>query len=217
MSRAEEFLKNEKDHFGKVYVDITYAIDKISPFIDTKDLNQRKYVSRLPILKKYIELIEAAESEVNKGGFLHSLSNDKYIELLKSYKHDSDEQFRQLEHCAQCQFLSYMDQSKFDGCLGCRAGSSVAYSDFKAVCVSLHDDFIIDLTNDATGQAERYKVLATLQNIARDTRYIIIEGLHTGEKFVLYYYPGISDDSYGEITDPEEFDEVVSYYQQVGQ
>ena len=62
---------------------------------------------------------------------------------------------------------------------------------------------------------EKYLVLATLQNPQRDIRYIIIEGINTREKFLLYYYPGISEDTYGEITDEGEFDDVVSTFESV--
>ncbi|EET84138.1 conserved hypothetical protein, partial [Clostridium carboxidivorans P7] len=45
MNKAEEFLKIEKDKYSKIYVDITYAIDNISPFLDQSTLKSRKYVS----------------------------------------------------------------------------------------------------------------------------------------------------------------------------
>jgi hypothetical protein len=49
MSKAKEFLENEKNIYGKVYVDINYAIDNVSPFLENNILKQRKYVSKLPI------------------------------------------------------------------------------------------------------------------------------------------------------------------------
>ena len=41
----------------------------------------------------------------------------------------------------------------------------------------------------------------------------MFENINSKEKFILHYYPGISEDTYGEITDPEEFDYIVSTYQ----
>lgn len=215
MSRDEEFLKNEKDHYGKIYVDLTYAIDNISPFIDSKDLNNRKYVAKLPILKKYIELIEAAELELHKkSGFSRFFSDNKYTDLLGTYKSDNLETLTQLENCGRCEHRNCMEE-KFDGCLGCKSGSRVVYCDNKKINVRFHDNWILDLTNDRTGQADRYNVLATLQDIEIDKKYIIIENLMTKEKFILYYFPGISEDSYGEIGDAEEFDFIVSTYQSI--
>lgn len=213
MSKDMEFLKNEKDHYGKIYVDLTYAIDNISPFIDSRELNNRKYVSKLPILKKYIDLIEAAQGELsNKSGFSKFFSDNKYTDLLNTYKRDNMETLSQLENCGLCVYRNCMED-RFDGCLGCKSGSRIVYCDNKKISVRLHDNWILDLTNDRAGSSDRYTVLATLQDIELDRKYIIIENLITKEKFILHYYPGISEDSYGEITDPEEFDFIVSTYQ----
>ena len=209
MGRAEEFLKHEKERYGKVYVDLTYAVDNISPFVDKEDLNRRKYVTKLPVLKKYIDLVESAEREAHKkGGFLN------YIDLLNSYKKDNFEALNQLEHCSQCVHRN-CTESKFDGCLGCRENSKIVYCDHERINVTFHDNWILTLNNDRTGDVDRHKVLATLQDVIKDQKYIIIENIRTDEKFVLYYYPGITEDTYGEIGDAEEFDYVVSTYQSV--
>lgn len=213
MSKDIEFLKNEKDRYGKIYIDLTYAIDNISPFIDSKELNNRKYVAKLPILKKYIELIEAAHGELSKkSGFFRLFSDNKYINLLDTYKRDNMETLAQLENCGRCVYRNCMED-RFDGCLGCKSGSRIVFCDNKKISVRLHDNWLLDLTNDRTGAPDKYNVLATLQDIELDRKYIIIENLITKEKFILHYYPGISEDSYGEITDPEEFDFIVSTYQ----
>jgi hypothetical protein len=215
MGRAEDFLKKEKERYGKVYVDLTYAIDNISPFLEREELNQRKFVTKLPVLKRYIELIESAEREVSKkGGFLSFFNDDKYTDLLNSYKKDNADVFNQLENCNKCVHKN-STSNKFDGCLGCRENSRIAYSDNERINVTFHDNWILTLNNDRTGDIDRHKVLATLQDIQRDQKYIIIENLRTDEKFVLYYHPGISEDSYGEISDPEEFDFIVQTYQGV--
>ena len=215
MSKDEEFLKNEKDRYGKIYVDLTYAIDNISPFIDSKELNNRKYVTKLPVLKKYIDLIEAAQGEINKkSGFSRLFSDNKYTDLLRTYKQDNRETLTQLENCSGCVHRNCME-SKFDGCLGCKTGSRIVYSDNKKINVRFHDNWILNLTNDRTGEPDSYTVLATLQDIELDRKYIIIANLITKEKFILYYYPGISEDSYGEISDPTEFDFIVSTFQSI--
>jgi hypothetical protein len=215
MGRAESFLKHERERYGKAYVDLTYAIDNISPFLEREELNKRKYVTKLPVLKRYIDLIESAEREVNKkGGFLSFFNDDKYIDLLNSYKKDNADALNQLEHCSKCVHRN-CTEGKFDGCLGCRENSRIVHCDHERINVTFHDNWILTLNNDRTGDVDKFKVLATLQDAQKNQKYIIIENVRTDEKFVLYYYPGISEDSYGEISDPEEFDYVVSTYQSV--
>jgi hypothetical protein len=215
MGKAEDFLKHEREHYGKVYVDLTYAIDNISPFLEREKLNNRRFVTKLPVLKRYIDLIESAEREVRKkGGFLSFFNDDKYIDLLNSYKHDNVDTLTQLVNCGKCVYRNCTEDN-FDGCLGCRENSRIVHCDHERINVTFHDSWMLTLNNDRTGEVDRFKVLATLQDIVKNQKYIIIENLRNDEKFVLYYYPGISEDSYGEITDAEEFDFIVSTYQSV--
>ena len=45
-------------------------------------------------------------------------------------------------------------------------------------------------------------------------KYIIIQNLlNPEERFILYYYPGISEDEFGEIEDSQEFDYIASVYE----
>lgn len=211
----EHFLKNEKDHYGKIYVDINYGIDKISPFISEKELARRKYVSRLPILKKYIDSIEAAERETDKSSFFGKFSSGKYVDLLEGYKHDKREELKQLEACTKCQCLNCLAECRFEGCGGCREGGFVAACDHEKISTVFYDNYTIDLCNEKTGKDEKYSVHAILEDFQRDKKYIIIEGIYNKEKYILYYYPGISEDSYGEITDEKEFEYVVSSFESI--
>lgn len=215
MSKVNEFLKSEKNKYGKIYVDINYAIDNVSPFLEESTLKSRKYVAKASVLKKYIELLQATESEINKGGFFSRFNNDKYINLLDDYKRDNSGSLNQLEKCSKCKCLNCTASCKFDSCLACRDNSYIAYCDHKKVNVSKPENFILDLTNNRTGSNDRYMVLGILQDVELDTKYIIIENIINKEKFILHYYPGISDDSYGEISNPEEFDFVVTTFQSI--
>lgn len=217
MDKVYQFIKLEKDKYGKIFVDISYAIDNVSPFLDKKILARRKYTAKIPTLKKYIELIESAESELDTKKFFKKLKGDKYISLLESYKNDHLESLSQLEKCANCECLSCTADCKFDSCLGCKIGSKIAYCDREKINVTKHNNFSINLVNDRTGENNRYTVLSTLQDIKLDKKYIIVENLLSKEKFILYYYPGISEDSYGEISNAEEFDFIVSTFQSVDQ
>ncbi len=213
MNKAEQFLKDEKDKYGKLYVTLSYAVDKISPFVEENKKNRRQYYSKLPYLKKYIDLIESAEQEIKNSSFFDRFGENRYIELLKDYKNDNMEYFNQLERCSQCSCLNCVAQCSFGSCLSCREKSNIVSCDHQAINVTSHDNFILSLTNNKTGNSDSYLVAATLEDISKDMKYIVIENIDTDEKFILHYFPGISEDTYGEITDPEEFDKIVSIYQ----
>lgn len=215
MSKAYQFLKCEKDKYGKIFVAINYAIDNISPFLDKDILNRRKYVSKISTLKKYIDLIEAAQSELDTGNFFNRLKSDKYISILEDYKNDNLESLSQLEKCSTCQCLNCISECKFDSCLGCKNSSKIIHCDKRKINITKHDNFSLNLTNDKTGESDSYVVLAVLQDIELEKKYIIIQNIHSKDKFILYYYPGISEDSYGEISDAEEFDFIVSTFQSI--
>lgn len=216
MSRDLEFIKSEKDVWGKVFIDISYGIDNVAPFLSEQTLKIRKYHGKVDILKKYISLLDSAEMEASKASssFFSKFKDNKYIPLLSSYKNDNRGDFNQLNHCAKCACLNCPKDCSFNTCSGCRTGSFIKKCDHEKINVTVHDDFILNLTNNSTGRASRYKVLATLQDCEVDRQYIIIENIMDKEdKFVLYYYPGISEDTYGEISDGEEFDFVVETFQ----
>jgi len=213
MSKAEQLLKYEKDKYGKLYVDLSYAIDNISDFVEKSTLSRRQYYAKLPYLKKYIELIQSAEQEIKNSSFFDRFNDSKYIDLLEKYKNDNIEYFRQLEKCSLCSCLNCSAECRFDSCLACRENSNIVSCDHNKINVTKHDNFLLNLTNNNSGSSDSYYVLATLQDILKDTKYIMFENINSKEKFILHYYPGISEDTYGEITDPEEFDYIVSTYQ----
>ena len=215
---AKELIKADKEHYGKLYYDITSAIDEIAPFLSQEELDKKKFVSRLPVLKKYIEALQSADNEINKKGIFKLFEGDKYSDLLISYKQDNEDELKQLEMCSKCICKNCVESCKFDGCMGCRNGQHLVKCDKKKLNVSFHDSFTVDLTNQATGVNKKYKVLATMQNIELDRRYIIIGGMYSidkDEKYILYYYPKISQDEYGEITDENEFDKIVETYESI--
>lgn len=215
MSKTEEFISRDKEFYGKIYSDIAFAIDDISGLIDERDFKNRKYTSKQPILAKYIELLNSAESESknkNKGFFKNLFEDDKYINLLESYKTDHRSELNQLEDCTSCQCLKCTAQCKFDSCGRCSDRGKVASCDHSRTNVVTYKNRTLDLTNNDTGMDDRYNVLAIVQDVLKDKRYILIENISNGERFILYYYPGIKEDSYGEITNEEDFNFAAEAY-----
>lgn len=213
MSNTIEFINNERKTIGKTYTEIAYAINDISPFLDNNILNNRKYYYKLPILKKYIDLLNEVEFNSKKKKFSF-FKKDNSIEILEKYKLDNLESFNQFECCSKCSCLNCIKDCTFQSCNGCRANSYIKSCDKTKLNVRFHNDFILDLTNNNTGKSNRYKVLATIENCMENKLYIVLENLsNKNDKLILYYYPGISNDDFGEITDENEFNLIVKTYE----
>lgn len=218
MSSTEDFIKQDKDFYGKIFVDVSYAIDNISPFVEEKVLNGRKYVVKLPVVKKYIDLLDAAEKENQNKGIFKIFGSNKYIDLLTMYKRDNEKDLNRLKNCSQCACLNCSASCKFDSCLGCKEGAKIQKCDHSKINISLHEHFILDLTNEKTGSPDRYNVLLTLQDVQLDRKYIIFQSINSSinsDKFILYYYPNISEETYGEITDADEFDYIAGIFESI--
>lgn len=215
MGKLSEYISNENVKYGGIYSDITYAINEIEPFIDSKILNQRKYKASLPILSNYMDLIDSVKADSGKEKYFGFLKDDKSINILENYKNENYGDFYQLEKCHKCECLNCPKECSFDTCLGCREGSRVVSCDHNNFCVVIFDEFIVPLSNDSTGDVNDYEVLAVIQDILKNKRYILLDGIDTDDKLVLYYYPGISQTTYGEITDEQEFDNIISIYQSI--
>jgi len=215
MSKLGEYISKEKEKYGSIYSDITYAINEIEPFIDSKILRQRKYTTHLPILSKYMSLIDSVEADSGKEKFLGFLKDDKSINVLEEYKNEHYGDIIQLEKCHKCECLNCPKECSFDTCLGCREGSKVVSCDHNKMCTVFFDNFVIPLNNDSTDEVNDYEVLAVVQDVSIDKRYILLDGVDIDNKLVLYYYPGISSTTYGEITNEQEFDNVISIYQSI--
>lgn len=215
MSKDLELLKLEKDVWGKVYVDISYGIDNVAPFLNENTLKVRKYYGKVDVLKRYITLLENSDAECKKNAssFFGRFKENNSIFLISSYKNDNILQFNQLKNCSKCACLNCPKDCDFNSCRGCREDSFIKKCDHEKINMTVHDNFILNLTNNSTGRPSSYKVLATLQDSELQRQYIIIENIIDKEdKFVLYYYPGISEDDYGEISDAEEFDFIVETF-----
>ena len=57
--------------------------------------------------------------------------------------------------------------------------------------------------------------MAIIQDAENGKRYIVIENVGDRERFILYLYPRISEDEYGEITDETDFNFAASAYENV--
>lgn len=209
-----DYINEERRYWGKVYTDVAYAISEISSFISEKDLKNRKYFTKASILQEYTKLLDSAEAECKKKSLFSMFKSNPSINLIQDFKAKNRETFTQLEKCSYCECLNCAFDCKFKKCSSCRSGSLICSCDKEKVNVRKFDNFTLDLTNNDTGRASTYKALAVVEDCTLDNLYILLESLNnSNDKLVLYYYPGIRDDSFGEITDATEFDFIVETYQ----
>lgn len=213
MGRAEDFIKKEQDDLGSLLYKVNGAIAEIAPFIEEETLKNRKYYSRLDTLKEYTRFLDVMMGKEKKDGIFGFLNDSRRITEIEKEKRKYILHIKQIEKCTECKCLNCIKTCKFDGCEGCREKAFVRECDKEAYNTVFHKDFILDLDKD--GRSSRYNVLATMQNIEINQRYIIIQDINSGEKFILHYYPGISNSDYGEITNPDEFDFVVKNFERL--
>lgn len=45
MDKDLDFIETERNYWGKIYTEIMFALNEVSPFIEEKKLKQRKYYS----------------------------------------------------------------------------------------------------------------------------------------------------------------------------
>lgn len=213
-NRDIDFINKERRYWGKIYTDIAYAISEVSPFLSEKDLKTRKYFTKASILQEYTKLLDSAEADCKKKALFLMFKSNPSISLLQDFKSKNMESFKQLEDCYKCECLNCAFECNFKKCASCRNGSLICSCDKERVNVRKFDDFTLDLTNNDSGISSKYNVLAIVEDCSLNNLYILLENLNnSNDKLVLYYYPGIKEDSYGEITNPEEFDFIVETYQ----
>jgi hypothetical protein len=219
MSKTEQFISKEKEHYGKLYSTVEFAIDEIKNFVDKNTLKSRKYYTRQGVLEKYIELLDASNTDSKQKGFISGLfESDKYINLLNDYKKDHEEEINQLINCSKCQCLKCISECKFDSCRGCSNGKHIVDCDHQRTSIYFFDSSKyseLNLVNNNTGEEDTYTILAIIQDALKDKRYIIIENSSTNERFILYYYPRLPEDDYGEISSEEDFNFAAEAYEGV--
>ena len=214
MGKAEEFLKEEKEYYGKIYAEISFAIDNAAPFLSEEDKKKRKFIVKLPTIRKYVDIIEASLGELKEEGFRSLFKGDKYTSLVNAYKRDNESSLNQLKKCNSCSCLNCTSLCKFESCQGCLEASNIKFCDHLKINATKYDGFSIELINNKSGRMDKYKVLSTLENCEKDQKYIIIQNIKDfNDKYILYYNTGIDQDTYGEIKDAEEFDFILSTFE----
>lgn len=189
------------------YKDAVFAVDDAQDFIPKEILNQRKYVKYIDSIKSYIDLGEAALSEENKRGFISKIiGTSTSMDLVDKFEIDNaiGEKLEQIKICSKCACFKCARDCRMESCNRCETGCGCHISSCdNTTSVYLIRNKKLELHNDKTDKLEIFNVLGIVQDLQYTTFYIVLE--LNGEKVILYYYPGISEDTYGEIKDVEDF------------
>lgn len=196
----------KSEAYKELYAKIVFALDEIKDFLSDEDLRRRKFYRLLPILKEYLELLESSEEDNKRKGLLHKLlgakpSSERDAEAFLRQNADS---FLQLEDCARCKCLSCPKDCKMEGCSRCEPGHGcrVSSCDNKESAVWTYGFKTLELRNNDTGNTETFEVRTVVQDLQYKQLYIVLD--RRGDKVILYYYPGLKGDDYGEIKDADD-------------
>lgn len=210
----DKFIEIEKEDYGKLYADVIFALEKLDGFVTKEELLKRKFYENLPTLEAYIKLVKDAEIEQNSKGKLAKLfASNSQEKILEDFKQENYEKLERTRNCVNCECINCLSECVMEGCNRCWLGGKVASCDKKTTCVYTFKNKKIELNNDKTGETDMYNVLSIVQDKEYNQLFIIIE--LSGEKYVLYYYPGISEDTYGEISDVEDFNFALGAFEKV--
>jgi len=211
----ENFVEKEISDYGKLYADVILSLEEIEDFVPSEQLRERKFVEYLPTLKTYIDILKNTQIDNHsKGTFAKIFGNsDSQDSVIRKFKAENVEKFEQVRSCVNCKCLTCSNECIMEGCNRCEKSGRVAKCDKKTTCVYTFTAKELSLTNDKTGEDNIYNVLSIVQDKEYNQLFIIIE--LNREKFVMYFYPGISEDTYGEISDVEDFNFALNSYAQV--
>jgi hypothetical protein len=211
----EGFIEKETEDSGKLYADVIFALEEIGEFVPKEQLQERKFVEYLPVLKRYIDMLKDAEIDNHDKGVFGKLFswNNSQSAVIEKFKLENVEKFDQIRSCVNCKCLTCPSECIMEGCNRCEKGGRVAKCDRKTTCIYTFTGKKLHLTNNKTGEPNVYNVLSIVQDKEYDQLFIIIE--LNGEKFILYFHPGVSEDTYEEISDVEDFNFALNSYEQI--
>lgn len=214
MSKDLEKLYDIKSTYGDLFYSISECVNELSQY-DIKRFNSGEcfYKNNLSTLKNLMDKIEVTEQEIKDRKFLSKLfKRDNLLENLVKELDKYDQTIDQLIRCSKCKCFKCVKDCSFNPCVECKIGSCIMYCDKENYNIRIFDEYIIPLVNNDTGKESRYRTLCVIE-IGHDDKFIFLENLFDkDDKLILEYIPTIRGIEYGEITDVELFDKLVSIY-----
>ncbi|RHW65514.1 DUF1292 domain-containing protein [Clostridium botulinum] len=214
MNKIMEFTTKEKEKYSKQYTDILFNIDNLKDLLEEDKLKLRKFYPSSKILKEYLDLIDEANLKADgKGLFEYFKDDSKYKEELEKFKQKHIKNFIQIEECLKCSCFNCVKDCKLNSCLGCKEGSCISNCDHDTFNITIFKDRIIKLTNDATGEDTNFEILAIIQLLENNKKYILLENvLDSEDKYILYYFTTIHGEEFEQIEDGGEVDKIAEIF-----
>jgi len=203
----------EIEQLKKVYADIMFALDEIEPFLAKEELNRRRYYLLLSTLKSYLDLYQKDAVEDSNRGFFGKLVNKDsiYDEQLREFRRTNADKLSKLNLCSRCQCLKCLKICAMEGCNRCDPKAYLIDCDNATKSVYFVEGKSLPLTDDR-GVDAIYTVLAYIVDKEYNQFYIVTEV--NGEKKIFYLYPSTNGDTYGNITDADDFNFAVRAFEE---
>lgn len=198
-------INQELADYKQLYATLIFGIDDVDGFLEKADLDKRRCIKLLPVLTEYKEMLENA---VGDGKHKAEIPDS-----LLSFRQQHLQELEKLKDCAECKCLKCARDCNMSGCNRCDPGCKckIVSCDNKKAAIYTFDNKTVDLKNNDTGGFENLKALAVIEDLEYKQLYIVLE--RGSEKVIMYYYPSIKEDSYGEISDLEDMDFAVKAFE----
>lgn len=214
MSKDIDYLNKLRSSYSDLHYTIVECINDLSSYeVKRFESNDCFYKHNVQLLSDFMKEIDRAEQSIkSKSRFSRLFSSDDSINNLQSMLNRLEPKFDQLMLCSKCACFKCVRDCYFDPCKECRMGSHILSCNKDEYNVRTFKDYIVPLINNDTGKESRYEALAIIE-IEDDKRFIFLQNLvNQDDKLILEYIPKIRGIEYGEITDVDLFDRLVSIY-----
>ena len=220
IEKAKEIIKSERDNITEYYTNITFSINDIIEFSEGTDIKTRYFMKNIKILDKYIELLDSAESKLNKkkkvlffevDAATASEINDSINSIL-DYKNKYNDIFLKLKCCSKCQCLSCIRDCKFKACLSCGKSGKVTECDKEKYNITMFNGEFSKLYNGETNMYDSVEILAQVDILTEKTSFRVVKS--NNEFLILTYEHNPKDgDSYGSVSDKDTFNFIADLYE----
>ena len=210
MLAIDKLIKEEKDIYGKLFVDLNLDQELTEQFLSEDESKQRTYIVKRDILENYISLMEHIENYNSSHMILKYVKSFSNARSIKRYKSINFTSLVQLSECSKCICLHCDKNCLFKSCLGCSDNSYITNCDKATLNVRAHQKYVVGLQNNTTMENGVFNVLYTLKDCRSSSMFIVLKSPKNVEQIILDYFPSSTGDTYGEVKDSAIFDKIVS-------
>lgn len=215
MGIETNYVTELRTKYNTLYYKIAECFNEMSSY-DVKRFSDGNcyYKSNINTLKSLVDMLDDYSinkpSKRNLLAFIKPSPNTKPIE---EYVHKYSDSLKQLENCTNCACFKCIKDCVFNPCAECKLGSYIHSCDRVYSNTRVFNNYNIPLINNDNGRESIYNVLCVIELGVDDDKYIfLVNTLNKEDKLVLKYLPTIRGIEYGEITNVNIFDKLVSIY-----